>query len=231
MTGARAQHKRTRQPRPRESSVASALPEPTVRRLALYVRVSERLHSEGQQWVSSYELAELTHTGDAQVRRDLLIIGAKGTRGAGYALKTLIAALRTTLGRGEQRRVYVVGAGKVGLALSRYANLGHGAFRVIGLFDSDKHKIGVRYGDLVVRDAREVGRCAVREKPHLAVIATPAKHAQQVADSLVSSGIAGILNFAPVPLKVPSRVYVQNVDLLVELELVAFRVTHRQSLP
>ena len=39
---------------------------------------------------------------------------------------------------------------------------------------------------------------------------------------MIESGIRGILNFAPAPLRVPPRVYVENVDVTVLLEKVAF---------
>ncbi len=45
-----------------------------------------------------------------------------------------------------------------------------------------------------------------------------------MADLLVSSGIGGILNFAPVPLSVPPHVSLVPVDLSVQLENLAYKV-------
>ena len=47
---------------------------------------------------------------------------------------------------------------------------------------------------------------------------------QQVADALVAAGIKGILNFAPVMLKLPAHVSLVAVDLAVQLEQLAFHV-------
>jgi redox-sensing transcriptional repressor len=58
----------------------------------------------------------------------------------------------------------------------------------------------------------------------LAVIAVPAEAAQRAADALTAAGVRGILNFAPVNLKVPEGVAVNSVDLVVQLEQLAFQV-------
>jgi len=38
----------------------------------------------------------------------------------------------------------------------------------------------------------------------------------------VTAGVRGILNFAPVPLHVPEGVYVEQIDMTMALEKVAF---------
>jgi redox-sensing transcriptional repressor len=52
----------------------------------------------------------------------------------------------------------------------------------------------------------------------VAILAVPENSAQQVTDSLVYNGITGILNLVPVLLKVPENVWVNNVNIMVELE-------------
>jgi redox-sensing transcriptional repressor len=56
----------------------------------------------------------------------------------------------------------------------------------------------------------------------LGVIATPAEVAQSVCDRLVATGVRSILNFAPVTLAAPAGVDVRQVDLSVELQVLAF---------
>ncbi len=48
--------------------------------------------------------------------------------------------------------------------------------------------------------------------------------AQSVADELVNCGIRGILNFAPVILRLPAGVKLVNVDLAIQLEQLAFQI-------
>jgi len=54
------------------------------------------------------------------------------------------------------------------------------------------------------------------------IIAVPGDGAQQVAGQLVRSGIRGLLNLAPVRLQVPEYVYVEDLDIAVSLEKIAF---------
>jgi redox-sensing transcriptional repressor len=66
-----------------------------------------------------------------------------------------------------------------------------------------------------------------REQIHVGVIAVPASEAQGIADQLVLAGVKGILNFAPVRLRVPAGLYVENVDLMMALDKVAY-YAHQQ---
>ena len=73
---------------------------------------------------------------------------------------------------------------------------------------------------------REVVR---RERVELALIAVPAEAAQSVATEAAAAGVAGILNFAPVTLKVEEAVNVVNVDLGLQLEQLVFQVHQRAT--
>ncbi len=56
----------------------------------------------------------------------------------------------------------------------------------------------------------------------VAILTVPPEAAQSIADRLVSAGIRGILNYAPVPLRVPDWVYLENRDVTAALEKVAY---------
>ena len=57
----------------------------------------------------------------------------------------------------------------------------------------------------------------------------PSEAAQPVADALIAAGIRGLLNFAPVMLRVPPEVRLVSVDLTVQLEQLAFLVHLSQT--
>ena len=61
----------------------------------------------------------------------------------------------------------------------------------------------------------------------LGLLAVPAPAAQEVADQLVSAGLRGIFNFAPVKLSLPDEIQLVSVDLAVELEQLTFAVVNR----
>ena len=66
-----------------------------------------------------------------------------------------------------------------------------------------------------------------RFKVRVAILAVPEISAQEVTDELVRLKIKGIINFAPVLLRVPPNVVVNNVNLCDELESVIYYV-HNQ---
>jgi redox-sensing transcriptional repressor len=69
----------------------------------------------------------------------------------------------------------------------------------------------------------------VREKNiKMAVLTVPAEVAQEVANLLVTCGITGILNFAPLVLHVPEEVIVNNVNLAIELENLSYFISGRR---
>ncbi|NJD09486.1 MAG: redox-sensing transcriptional repressor Rex, partial [Gemmatimonadetes bacterium] len=90
------------------------VPGSTVARLSVYLRVLDELRTEGAATLASGELARRAGTTAAQVRKDLSIFGTFGTRGLGYSVAQLSAALRSILGLERGWRVALVGAGQIG---------------------------------------------------------------------------------------------------------------------
>ncbi|MCU0649910.1 MAG: hypothetical protein MUF00_18105, partial [Gemmatimonadaceae bacterium] len=66
----------------------------TVRRLSMYLRYLEELDAIGRSSASSEELAALSGTTSAQVRKDLSSFGSFGKRGLGYPVHELVERLR-----------------------------------------------------------------------------------------------------------------------------------------
>jgi redox-sensing transcriptional repressor len=199
----------------------------TVRRLALYLRFLEHSAAQGLTTISSAELARRGGTTSAQVRKDLSFFGSFGKRGLGYSVPELAARIRDILGLKRTHRVVLVGAGKMGGALLHYRGFRQHGFDVAAIYDKDPRKIGARSNGLVVRDIKLLEADLKKEPTDIAILVTPAEAAQEVADRLVRAGVKAILNFAPVPLAVPSDVAVQSVNMALELETLSFALTNR----
>jgi hypothetical protein len=71
---------------------------------------------------------------------------------------------------------------------------------------------------LSVYGMEKLGRIIARRQVKMAMVTVPAGAAQEVADTLIAFGITGILNFAPLVLRVPAPVVVNNINLAMELE-------------
>ena len=203
--------------------------ESTVRRLSLYLSFLEEVETRGPTTISSDELAKLGGTTSAQVRKDLSFFGSFGKRGLGYSVPELSSSLRKILGLGRQWRVCIIGAGKIGAALARYAGFAERGFIVTGVYDSDPSKIGTRWGNVIVRDEAQLERDIVSNNYQIAVLAVPADVAQRLVDRAVKAGIKGILSFAPVQLNVPSDVALRTVNMAMELEGLTFALTNKSD--
>jgi redox-sensing transcriptional repressor len=203
--------------------------ESTIRRLSLYLSFLEEIEARGVPTTSSDDLAKLGGTTSAQVRKDLSFFGSFGKRGLGYSVPELSSRLRKILGLGHQWRVCIIGAGKIGAALARYAGFAERGFIVSGVYDSDPRKIGTRWGNVTVRDEAQLERDIVAHNYQIAVLAVPADAAQKLVDRAVKAGIKGILSFAPVQLNVPDDVALRTVNMAMELEALTFALTNKRD--
>jgi redox-sensing transcriptional repressor len=211
------------QPRPR------MIPEATVARLAVYLRVLTGLAGGGLSTVSSGELASAAGVNPAGLRKDLSHLGPCGVRGVGYDVATLRNRIAAVLGGEQSRSCVLVGIGNLGTALADYAGFGTRGFQFVGLFDADPVRIGQRIGGREVRPIGELEQVVAETRASIGVIATPAEVAQPVCDRLTSAGVRSILNFAPVALVAPAGVDVRQVDLSVELQVLAFLGAQRSA--
>ena len=200
--------------------------ESTVRRLSIYLSFLEEIEAEGVLTTSSDDLARLGGTTSAQVRKDLSFFGSFGKRGLGYSVPELASQLREILGLGKEWRVCIVGIGKIGAALSRYAGFAERGFVVTGLYDSDPEKIGRCDDGLLVKDTAELEKDIKSSLYDIVVLTIPPENAQEIVDRVVKAGIKAILNFAPVQLNVPADVTLRTVNMAMELEGLTFALTN-----
>jgi redox-sensing transcriptional repressor len=212
------------QPRPR-------IPEATVARLAVYLRVLTGLADGGRSTVSSGELASAAGVNPAGLRKDLSHLGPCGVRGVGYEVRTLRDRIASVLGAEHSKGCVLVGIGNLGAALADYAGFGGRGFEFVGLFDAAPSRVGQRVGGSTVRPVEELEEVVSETRASIGVIATPAEVAQSVCDRLAAAGVRSILNFAPVTLTAPAGVDVRQVDLSVELQVLAFLGQQRQVGP
>lgn len=205
-----------------QPTLKKKVPKNTITRISIYLRELTRLEIEGKKAVSSSELAELTDLTDTQVRKDLSYFGQFGISGTGYEVSPLKEAIKNILGKDRVLDVILVGAGNLGSALMSYPGFSEQGFRIKAAFDINTRKIGQKMTNVEIYDIEKVQDFVKKEKIKIAVLSVPAFSAQKITDTLVSSGIKCVLNFAPIVLKVPDDVLISNVDLSRELEIFSY---------
>jgi len=213
--------------RPATGNGSQGIPEATIARLPIYLRVLYTCAEQGIATVSSEELAAAAGVNSAKLRKDLSHLGSYGTRGVGYDVDYLVYQVSRELGLTQDWPIVIIGAGNLGRALANYGGFASRGFRVAAVLDADPAVIGSEIAGHTVDSADRIEQVVARHRVSIGVIATPAAAAQDVCDRLVAAGVMSILNFAPVVLSVPLGVDVRKVDLSIELQILAFHAQRR----
>lgn len=207
------------------------LPAATVTQLPVYLRSLIDLAERGVDTVSSGELARDAGVTPAKLRKDLSHLGSYGVRGVGYDVDYLRQEIEDALGLSHDWPVVIVGMGNLGQALARYGGFGSRGFRVVGMVDVSPAVVGTVIGERAVRHADALEEIVAEHAIAIAVLSAPVTSAQPMADRLVAAGVTSILNFAPLTLEVPPTVDVRQVDLGVELQILAFHEQRKALRP
>jgi len=107
--------------------------------------------------------------------------------------------------------------GNIGRALLHYRGLEKSGIRIAAGFDIDPVKYDAEASSPVLPLENLVDFVKTRGIK-LGVIAVPDYAAQQVLELMLSAGIKGVLNFAPICLKAPGGCTINNINLETELE-------------
>ena len=198
------------------------IPRKTIYRLSVYLRCLQRLKANDIRTVSSEALAKVAGVKPTQLRKDLTYFGQFGTRGLGYDVDQLTHMITDLLGTSSLQPVVLVGVGNLGTALLSYRGFQEQGFEVVAAFDADVRRLRDRKLPVPVHGMDELPEIIQAQHVKMAIITVPAVAAQEVTNTIVESGITGILNFAPIVLVVPEDVMVSNVNLAIELENLSY---------
>jgi redox-sensing transcriptional repressor len=187
------------------------------KRLLAYRMALIRLQNMGLEKVFSYTLGREAGFSAELVRKDFSNYGIKGQRRGGYDINHLLSSLEKLFGKDRIQNVIVVGMGNMGRALAGYKGFPENKMDIVAGFDIDPAKINKKFR-IPVYPLEQLDEVVNIYHVKVAILAVPAIVAQESTDMVVRFGIKGILNLAPVLLKVPDDVHVNNVNLMVELE-------------
>lgn len=186
-------------------------------RLSRYLQVLTQARKMGKDRISSQEIAEYTNINATQIRRDLSAFGKFGKRGVGYRTDALLDEIRQILRTQGQHNIALVGAGRLGSAVTSSPIFAEHGITVAAIFDNDPEKVGSRVGDLVITSSERIPEVCRERNIIVGVIAVPADNAQEVADSLVDAGVKIIFNYSEALIDVPSDVNVHTSNPAVDL--------------
>lgn len=199
----------------------------TIERLALYYRTLKTLQERGEQVISSEQLGKESDLTPVQIRKDLASFGQFGMKGVGYFTNELTEKIGEILGLTNEWNMAIVGVGHLGGALANYKNFEANGFKLKALFDDDKRIIGSTVHGIEVTDIKNLKSVVEKRNINIGVVTVPSRYAQSIVNQLISAGVKGIWNFAPVKLKVPEEIKLINEDLSIDLSILSYHMMQR----
>ncbi len=205
------------------------IPEPTLRRLPKYIHLLSRLKRENIKQVSSNLIADELGLDSIQVRKDLTVTGIIGKPKIGFDLDELLAALNHTLNWDNNVDAFLVGAGSLGSAIIGYKNFTSYGLNIVAAFDNDPSKLETIVNGIEILPIEKLGDMITRMHINIGVLTVPPEAAQHTAEIMIEAGIIAIWNFAPIHLKVPSDIIVENAQLSHSLGVLTHKLAERMK--
>ena len=193
-----------------------------IRRLLQYRLCLIKFKELGFSRIYSYNLGNEAGVSPEQVRKDFSMYGIGGNKKAGYEIDGLLEILNNLFGTDTTHNVILVGMGNMGQALTNYNNryIGQNVY-ITAAFDIDPSKQNRKTG-IPVYPMEKLGEIIKGFKVKTAIISAPAVAAQNICNHLIENNITGILNFAPIVLKAPENIVINNINLSTEIEAILY---------
>ena len=195
--------------------------EAVIKRLPRYYRHIKALDEANVERVSSSKLAQILGITASQVRQDFYNFGGFGQQGYGYDVKNLRKEIAAILGLDREYNMIIIGAGHIGKALAGYKGFVKEGFKINALFDINVQE--KTYNDIPIYHMYNLEDYLKENQIDMAAICTQADSAEDAARELIKNGIKSIWNFAPIDLKVPKDVVVENISMSESLFVLSYR--------
>ncbi len=199
--------------------------EAVIKRLPMYYHCLKGLEADGISKVSSNIISGMLNITASQVRQDFSNFGEFGQQGYGYDVTFLKNQIAAILGLDRRYNVIVIGAGRIGQALVSYKGFNNEGFDITAGFDiNTKGKTSL--GKIPLYDYAGLEGFTKNNKVDIAIIATPAESAREVAAYVKRLGIKSIWNFAPVFLYMGEDIAVENINMSESLFMLVYKANN-----
>jgi redox-sensing transcriptional repressor len=199
--------------------------------LAMEIPVCPLTAGNGIRTVTSAQIAKAMERDHTLVRKDFAAVGIQGQPRVGFDSVEICRAIRYSLGLDQGLAAILVGAGHLGYALLGYPSFGRYGLRIEAAFDSDRRKVGSTVGGCAIKPLGALRPYVRRHGIKVALLTTPGKEAQRLADELVSAGIRAIWNFTPAKLRVERPAFVRNEQISLGISELAYRLNVLRGKP
>jgi len=198
------------------------IPENTLERLIIYLKVLEALEKKNIDFISSEDLAKNCGVNSAQLRKDLSFVGSLGTKGVGYSVKSLKFSLKNFLGRAQEWNLVLGGLSPLGIFLLQNKSLQKDGFYFLAAFDIKEENIGKVYNGISVYNLDQLPYIINAVKVDIGVITTE-DNPEVYLKAFVDGGIRAILNLSNVPLFMENpKVKIENFSFSIALTKLSY---------
>lgn len=194
----------------------------TIGRLPRYLQYLDLLDED--QNISATNISRALFLGEVQVRKDLSSVCDGGKPKVGYNVGVLRDTIKGILSTDEFSNAVIVGAGKLGLALTDFKGFTKYGVNICASFDNDKSKVGKTENNIPILIIDKFEDFCREHNITIAIITVPAEVAQKICDLCIKAGIKAIWNFAPVKLNYPDKIIVEQEDLALSLAHIRMRL-------
>lgn len=207
-----------------------------IRRISFYYEALLKLNLPPNSYISSKKMEETTGISCNQIRQDFFYLGISiGKQKKGYQVKKLFSELKKILSIDRGAQVIIIGAGRIGQALSHYKLFKDRNIQVTALFDIKPELVGKtidKTGESKPIYHIQELESYLKNNPQIriALLTIPEEAAQEILDCLIGLGIKGIINFAPKILKVPKDakdIHLINDCIGTSLYKIVYQLYHR----
>jgi len=177
-------------------------------------------------YIFSHQLAKISNSTAAQVRRDLMHLGYTGVPRKGYQIKELIRCISLFLDPKDIENVVIVGVGNLGKALLTFFKGRRPKLSLVACFDIDDDKVGTEIAGLPCFHLNEMPQKIKELNVSIGIISSTEIATKAIADMMMSAGIKSIINFTCYPLNfsdaVAKNVFLEQIDITAAFEKAAF---------
>ncbi|MBQ7831162.1 MAG: redox-sensing transcriptional repressor Rex [Clostridia bacterium] len=206
-----------------EGKETNEISKATLARMPLYLHFLQEESSKGAQYISSTVIAQNISVSSVLVRKDLALVSSEpGRPRLGFLISRLIVDIEKFLGYDNLSDAVIVGAGGLGRAFLGYEGFKNNGLNVVAAFDISEKLVGTEVAGKKILPISKLGEFVAEHKIRIGIITVPKVAAQDVLNKMVEAGIKAIWNFAPAPLRVPSKdIILKTEDLAASLAMLA----------
>lgn len=185
----------------------------TIARMVVYYNTLKKMKEEREGVCSSQQLGLRTGFSPCVIRRDLAYFGGFGTKGVGYEVEFLLTWIGEILGYTTEWKVLLAGSGNPLGGAGNYQAMLPPGFKITAVVDFNNQNYKIPGIKLTVQPMENMLNLVKRQGITIGLVNVLPKQAQTVVNMMVNAGIKGIANFSSVPVVVPAKVSLSQMNV------------------